>query len=63
MSERVFPLPLRGPKDGRAAKRPVKLGLRGNSHIEIVDGLGQGDVAIPQSSGVVTGQRIRPVLP
>jgi len=52
-----------GIKDGRAAKRPVKLGLRGNSHIEIVDGLGQGDVAIPQSSGVVTGQRIRPVLP
>lgn len=52
-----------GIKDGRAAKRPVKLGLRGNSHIEIADGLAQGDVAIPQSSGVLTGQRVRPVLP
>ncbi|RQH13566.1 efflux RND transporter periplasmic adaptor subunit [Bradyrhizobium sp. RP6] len=48
---------------GRAVKRPVKLGLRGNSNIEIVEGLQAGDVAIPQSSGVVTGQRVRPVLP
>jgi HlyD family secretion protein len=52
-----------GIKDGRAAKRPVKLGLRGNSQIEIVEGLVPGDVAIPQSSGVLTGQRVRPVLP
>jgi HlyD family secretion protein len=48
---------------GRAVKRPVKLGLRGNSNIEIVEGLEAGDVAIPQSSGVVTGQRVRPVRP
>ncbi|UPJ67691.1 efflux RND transporter periplasmic adaptor subunit [Bradyrhizobium sp. 191] len=48
---------------GRAAKRPVKLGLRGSSNIEIVEGLEAGDVAIPQSSGVVTGQRVRPVRP
>lgn len=48
---------------GRAVKRPVKLGLRGNSNIEIVEGLEAGDVAIPQSSGVVTGQRLRPVRP
>jgi len=41
----------------------VKLGLRGSSHIEIVGGLSAGDVAIPQSSGVLTGQRLRPVLP
>jgi HlyD family secretion protein len=52
-----------GIKDGRAGKRPVKVGLRGNSHIEIADGLADGDVAIPQSSGVLTGQRVRPILP
>jgi HlyD family secretion protein len=52
-----------GLKGGRAIKRPVKLGLRGNSQIEIVQGLEPGDIAIPQSSGVLTGQRVRPVLP
>jgi HlyD family secretion protein len=52
-----------GIKDGRASKLPVKTGLRGNSHVEIVEGLAAGDVAIPQSSGVLTGQRLRPVLP
>lgn len=50
-------------KDGRAAKRQVKLGLRGNSQVEILDGLQPGDIAIPQSSGILTGQRVRPVLP
>ncbi|MGY3544976.1 HlyD family secretion protein [Bradyrhizobium sp. USDA 4472] len=50
-------------KDGRATKHPVKLGLRGNSQVEIVEGLEPGDVAIPQSSGVLTGQRVRAVLP
>ncbi|HZX86722.1 efflux RND transporter periplasmic adaptor subunit [Bradyrhizobium symbiodeficiens] len=52
-----------GIKDGRASQRPVKIGLRGNSHVEITDGLAAGDVAIPQNSGVLTGQRLRPVLP
>lgn len=51
-----------GIKDGRATQRPVKIGVRGNSHVEITDGLAAGDVAIPQSSGVLTGQRVRPVL-
>ncbi|EHR05442.1 efflux RND transporter periplasmic adaptor subunit [Bradyrhizobium sp. WSM471] len=52
-----------GIRNGRASQRPVRIGLRGNSHIEITDGLAAGDVAIPQSSGVLTGQRVRPVLP
>lgn len=52
-----------GVKDGRAGKRPVKVGLRGNSHIEITEGLAAGDLAIPQSSGILTGQRLRPVVP
>jgi HlyD family secretion protein len=52
-----------GLKDGRAAKRPVGLGLRGNSHVEILDGLTDNDAAIPLNSGVLTGQRVRAVLP
>ncbi|WP_172889814.1 efflux RND transporter periplasmic adaptor subunit [Bradyrhizobium sp. ORS 285] len=52
-----------GEKDGRAVKRPVRAGIRGNSHVEIVDGLGVGDIAVPASSGLVIGQRFRAVLP
>lgn len=51
-----------GIKDGRASQRPVKIGLHGNSQVEITNGLAARDVAIPQSSGVLTGQRVRPVL-
>lgn len=51
-----------GLKDGRASQRAVKLGLRGNSQVEITEGVAAGDVAIPQSSGVLAGQRLRPVL-
>jgi HlyD family secretion protein len=52
-----------GIRDGRAVKRPVRLGLRGNSHIEILGGMAEGEAAIPQNSGVLTGQRVRAVLP
>jgi len=52
-----------GIKDGRAVKQPVRIGIRGNSHIEILDGLVQNEVAIPSNSGVLTGQRVRAVLP
>jgi HlyD family secretion protein len=52
-----------GIKDGRAAKRPVRVGLHGNSHVEILDGVTETEVAIPQNSGVLTGQRVRAVLP
>lgn len=51
-----------GIKDGRAIQRPVTIGLHGNSHVEITGGLAVDEVAIPQSSGVLTGQRVRPVL-
>ncbi len=51
-----------GIKDGRAVKRPVRVGLRGNSHIEILEGMTEGEVAIPLNSGVLTGQRVRAVV-
>ena len=52
-----------GMNNGRAVKRQVRLGLRGNSHIEILEGLAEGEVAIPLNSGVLTGQRMRAVSP
>ena len=52
-----------GIKDGRAVKRPVRLGLRGNSHIEILEGMTESEVAIPLNSGVLTGQRVRALVP
>ena len=52
-----------GIRSGRAVKRPVRLGLRGNSHIEIQEGMAEGEVAIPLNSGVLTGQRLRAVMP
>jgi len=48
-------------RDGRAVKRAVRLGLHGQSEFEIADGLAEGDVVVPSASGVMTGQRIRPV--
>jgi HlyD family secretion protein len=52
-----------GIRDGRAAKRPVRLGLRGNTQFEVLEGMSQNDAAIPLNSGVLTGQRVRAVLP
>lgn len=52
-----------GIRDRRAVKLPVQLGLRGNSHVEILAGLAEGEVAIPLNSGALTGQRVRAVLP
>ncbi|MCX8503454.1 MAG: efflux RND transporter periplasmic adaptor subunit [Beijerinckiaceae bacterium] len=49
--------------NGRAAKRNVKLGLRGLNDAEIIDGLTMGDKIIPPLSGVVSGQRIRAIMP
>jgi len=49
--------------NGRAVKRNVKLGLRGLNDAEIIDGLTMGDKIIPSLSGVVSGQRIRAIMP
>ena len=52
-----------GIRGGRAFRQPVKTGLRGSSQVEIVEGMAAGEPAIPQSSGVLIGQRVRAVLP
>jgi len=49
--------------NGRAVKRNVTIGLRGLNDAEIIDGLSIGDKIIPSLSGVLSGQRIRAVLP
>ncbi len=50
-----------GVRDGRATHRPVRIGLRGSTQVEILEGLQVGDMAIPLAAGVLTGQRIRPI--
>jgi HlyD family secretion protein len=50
-------------RDGRAVRRPVRVGIRGQSQVEILEGAGEGDLAVPVNAGVVTGQRLRPVVP
>src|SRR5512146_1237751 len=45
-----------------AERRPVKLGLKGDSRIEVLDGVAPGDLLISAANGVVTaGQRVRAV--
>jgi HlyD family secretion protein len=50
-------------RDHRAHKQLVRLGLRASTQVEILEGAAQGDLAIPSTAGVRTGQRIRPVMP
>lgn len=52
-----------GVRDGRAYRQPVRIGLRGGSNVEILEGFAVGDFAVPAASGVLTGQRIRPIRP
>lgn len=48
-------------KDGRARKQPAKLGLRANTHIEILEGVSEGELVVPSTARLLTGQRLRPV--
>jgi HlyD family secretion protein len=48
----------------RAVRQPVKLGLRGDGRIEILDGVETGDELVPATNAVVkAGQRVRAVAP
>ncbi len=47
-------------EDDRAARRPVKLGLRGEGMLEVVDGLADGDAVVPPGAGAIDdGARVR----
>ena len=49
--------------NGRVTRRPVHLGIQGNTQIEILDGLAEGDAVIAATSAVPAGQRVRPASP
>ena len=45
-----------------AVKQLVKLGLRGDTRVEVIDGIAEGDGIIPKSKvGIKAGQRVRAV--
>lgn len=47
-------------RDGRARKQPVKLGLRGGGHVEILEGVSEGEAVIrPSKVAVGDGDRAR----
>jgi HlyD family secretion protein len=47
----------------RAVRQPVKLGLRGDNRIEVLEGVEPGDDLIPATNGLVkAGQRVRGVV-
>lgn len=52
-----------GVREGRSWRQPVRVGIRGASQIEILEGASEGDLAVPVNAGVLTGQRLRPVAP
>ena len=46
----------------RVAKRPVKLGVRGEGHVQVLSGVKEGEVVlVPQGKPVTVGGRVRPV--
>jgi HlyD family secretion protein len=49
--------------EGRAVRRDVKLGLLGNLQVQVLAGLVAGDTAIPATSAIVAGARVRPLNP
>ena len=48
-------------ENGRAVRRNVRLGLQGNSRIELLDGVTSGTVVIPVASPIPAGARVTPV--
>ena len=43
----------------RAVKRPVRLGARGEGHVEILEGVAAGDRLVAASAGIAPGARVR----
>lgn len=47
-------------RDGRAVKQPLRLGLRGEGAVEVLDGLAEGELAVASAAnGAAPGQRVR----
>jgi HlyD family secretion protein len=52
-----------GIRNGRTYKQPVRLGLQGNTQIEIKEGLDEGAAAVPSTVKTQLGDQIRPISP
>lgn len=48
------------PEDGRAVRKDVTLGLRGEEQLDVAQGLSEGELVLLPSSKTVPGQRVRP---
>ena len=46
-------------RHGSAQRQRVRLGLRGEGAVEILEGLAEGDLVVPTSAGIKPGQRLR----
>lgn len=46
-------------EDGHAVRRPLRLGLRGERHVEVVEGIGADARVIPGDADVQPGARVR----
>ena len=57
-SDRPFALAVDG---GRAVRRPLRLGLRGEGHVEVLEGVAPGELLVPTAANVRAGARLRPV--
>jgi HlyD family secretion protein len=50
-------------RNGRTVRQPVKLGLRGDAVVEIVEGLAEGELAVRAGNATITaGQAVRAVV-
>lgn len=48
-------------KDQHAERRAIRLGVRGDGMVEVLEGLAEGDAVIPPAAGPIQpGQRVRP---
>jgi HlyD family secretion protein len=45
--------------EGRADRAVVKVGLRGEGKVEILEGLAEGDLVIPAAAKLSEGRRVR----
>ena len=46
-------------RDGVTQKQPVRLGLRGQGRVEVIEGLAAGELVLPATAAVGEGRRVR----
>lgn len=49
-------------ENGRTVRRPVRLGLQGNSRTEILGGIDAGAQVVPVASSIAVGARVSPIV-